>query len=68
LSGIELASSPLARSCAAPYHHDPHEAISYFVKIETPRGDCSIWGVDLERALKESLTDIPKSIGSRPLQ
>jgi putative DNA primase/helicase len=51
----------------APYHHDPHEAMSYFVKIETSRGDRTIWGVDLERAIKESLTrpQIGDDIGLR---
>ena len=40
----------------ATYRHDPREPMSYFVKIETARGDRTIWGVDLERALRESLT------------
>jgi conjugative element/phage-associated large polyvalent protein len=40
----------------ATYQHDPRAAMSYFVKLETARGDRVIWGVDLERALKESLT------------
>ena len=40
----------------ATYRHDPHEPVSYFVKIETPKGEREIWGVDLKRALKESLT------------
>ena len=40
----------------ATYNHDPKAAMSYFVKIETPRGDRMVWGVDLERAFKESLT------------
>jgi putative DNA primase/helicase len=40
----------------ATYQHDPHAGMSYFVKLETSRGDRVIWGVDLERALKESLT------------
>ncbi len=40
----------------APYRHDPHEPMSYFVKLETARGDRTIWGVDLKRAFKESLT------------
>ena len=31
----------------AAYRHDPHEPISYFVKIETPEGEREIWGVDL---------------------
>ena len=30
--------------------------MSYFVKLETLRGERVIWGVDLERAFKESLT------------
>ena len=44
----------------APYRHDPHERMSYFVKLETPTGVREIWGVDLQRALKESLTN-PKN-------
>ena len=40
----------------APYRQDPKEAMSYFVRIETARGERTIWGVDLERAFKESLT------------
>jgi hypothetical protein len=40
----------------AAYRHDPHEPISYFVKIDTAEGEREIWGVDLKRALKESLT------------
>ncbi len=44
----------------APYRHDPHERMSYFVKIETQAGVREIWGVDLQRALKESLTN-PKT-------
>ena len=41
---------------AAAYRHDPREPMSYFVKVETPEGEREIWGVDLNRALKESLT------------
>ncbi len=40
----------------ATYQHDPRQPMSYFVKLETPRGDRIIWGVDFERAFKESLT------------
>jgi hypothetical protein len=40
----------------APYRHDPHEPMSYFVKLETGRGDRTIWGIDLERAFRQSLT------------
>lgn len=54
----------------ATYHHDPREAMSYFVKIETPRGDRLIWGVDLERAFKLSLTQpqIGDEIGLRAVR
>jgi len=40
----------------ATYQHDARAPMSYFVKLETARGDRTIWGVDLERAFKESLT------------
>ena len=40
----------------ASYRHDPKEAMSYFVKVETARGERVVWGVDLERAYRESLT------------
>lgn len=41
---------------AAPYRNDPKEPASYYVKIETARGDRTVWGVDLARAMKESLS------------
>jgi putative DNA primase/helicase len=44
----------------ATYQHDPHEPMSYFVKLLTARGERTIWGVDLERAFKESVTQ-PKT-------
>ena len=47
----------------ANYRHDPSARPSYFVRIETPRGKREIWGVDLERALRESQTQ-PK-LGDR---
>jgi len=40
----------------APYQHRAHEATSYFVKLQTPRGELELWGVDLERAFRESLS------------
>jgi hypothetical protein len=51
-----LVTGRLVDHGRAPYQHDRHAGMSYFVKIETTRGDRVIWGVDLERALKESLT------------
>lgn len=55
---------------AAPYLHDPHNAMSYFVRIESPDGEREIWGVDMQRALKESLTrpKIGDEIGVRALR
>jgi putative DNA primase/helicase len=40
----------------APYRHDASAAMSYFVKIEAERGERTIWGVDLERALTQSVS------------
>lgn len=40
----------------APYRHDMKEAMSYYAKVETPAGERTVWGVDLERAFKESLS------------
>ena len=54
----------------ANYRHDPREPMSYFVEIETPRGDRTIWGVDLERALRESLTrpEVGDEVGLRAVR
>lgn len=54
----------------ATYQHDPRAPMSYFVKLETPRGDRTIWGVDLERAVKESLSQakIGDEIGLRSVR
>lgn len=40
----------------ANYRNDPSEPQSYFVKLETESGERTIWGVDLERALKQALS------------
>ena len=55
---------------AAHYLHDPRNDRSYFVRIETPSGERDIWGVDLQRAVKESLTrpKIGDEIGLRALR
>jgi putative DNA primase/helicase len=44
----------------APYKQDPKEPMSYFARIQTERGERTVWGVDLERAFKESHTQ-PKT-------
>jgi Large polyvalent protein-associated domain 7 len=54
----------------AAYRRDPQEPLSYFVKIETSDGEREIWGIDLKRALKESLTQpkIGDEIGLRAVR
>lgn len=51
-----LLTGALVDHGRARYPHDPRGSMSYFVKLETARGERTIWGVDLERALKNSLT------------
>jgi hypothetical protein len=38
----------------APYQDKAENAMSYFARIRTAAGEKKIWGVDLERALRES--------------
>lgn len=52
----ELVTGRLIDHGRAPFQHDRHQPMSYFVKIETARGERVIWGVDLERAFGESVT------------
>ncbi len=48
----------------APYEHDPKNRDSYFVTLENDRGQKhTVWGVDLERAMKEAAPDIGDRIG-----
>jgi putative DNA primase/helicase len=51
----------------APYQHKPNQPMSYYVRIETKRGDREIWGVDLERAFRQSLSTpgIGQEVGVR---
>jgi putative DNA primase/helicase len=66
----ELLSGRLVDHGVATYRHDPHEPMSYFVNLETARGERTIWGVDLERAFKESLTkpEIGDEVGLRAVR
>lgn len=69
-SGSALHTGRLADHGAAPYRHDPKNGMSYFVRVETREGEREIWGVDLQRALKESLTQakIGDEIGVRAVR
>lgn len=65
-----LLTGRLVDHDVATYRHDPREPVSYFVKIETEGGEREIWGVDLQRALKESLSGakIGDEIGLRAVR
>jgi putative DNA primase/helicase len=52
----ELLVGRLVDHGPARYQHKPNQQMSYYVRIETPQGDREIWGVDLERAVRQSLT------------
>jgi hypothetical protein len=38
---------------SAPYENDSKNEKSYFVTLQTPKGEKKVWGVDLKRALDE---------------
>lgn len=40
----------------APYQDNADNAMSYFARIRTTSGERKVWGVDLERALRESVS------------
>jgi hypothetical protein len=69
LIGNELITGRLVDHGPAPYQHNPKEPMSYFVRIETEKGDRDIWGVDLERAFRHSLSNpgIGDAVGIRVL-
>ena len=52
----ETVVGKLVEHGPAPYQFDQQKAWSYFVKLDTPSGPRTQWGVDLERAFAESKT------------
>jgi hypothetical protein len=47
-----------------PIEHDPQKSDSYFVTLENDKGEQrTLWGVDLERAMKEAAPEIGEKIG-----
>lgn len=69
-----LLTGRLIEAGAATYKFDANEKPSYYVKVQTDRGERTVWGVDLERALAESksgakLGDLVtiENQGSRPV-
>ncbi len=65
-----LATGRLVDHGRANYRNDSNEPMSYFVKLETPKGERTLWGIDLERALRESLTkpQIGEEVGLQALR
>lgn len=55
-SKSELLTGKLIDHGREPYQFDPKEPMSYFLEIDTGEGTRTIWGKDLERAVKESLS------------
>jgi len=56
----------------AKYQHDPKKESSYFVKVETARGEQTVWSVHLKRAVAESGVAVGENIaiekqGSKPV-
>jgi len=56
LAADKLIVGKLVDHGPAPYQHNPKAAMSYFVRLETDKGDRDIWGVDLEQAFRQSLS------------
>jgi hypothetical protein len=54
----------------APYRHDPKNSMSYFIRLETSDGERELWGIDLQRAIKEATTkpQIGDDIGVRAVR
>ncbi len=63
-AGQTLASGRLVEHGVAPYEHQAGKSDSYFVTLENDKGQRNtIWGVDLERAMKEAAPEIGDRIG-----
>lgn len=63
-TGQTLASGRLVEHGAAPFEHDPQKSGSYFVTLENDKSEQrTLWGVDLERAMKEAAREIGEKIG-----
>lgn len=63
-TGQKLASGRLVEHGAAPFEHDPQKSGSYFVTLENDKSEQrTLWGVDLERGMKEAAREIGEKIG-----
>ena len=67
-AGQALAAGRLVEHGAAPYEQPPGKSDSYFVTLENAKGEQrTLWGVDLERAMKEAGPEIGEKIGLQHL-
>ncbi|MDR6412988.1 LPD7 domain-containing protein [Paraburkholderia terricola] len=49
-----VTSGVLVAHGAAPFNHDEKQNPSYYATVRTASGECTVWGLDLERAIGES--------------
>ena len=54
LHGKRLVVGTIVEHGIAQYGHDEQAPKSYFVTVETAKGEQTVWGVDLARAIKRS--------------
>ncbi|MFK0093895.1 hypothetical protein [Pseudomonas sp. NPDC090592] len=47
---------------AAPYQNDPANQGSYYVTLETPAGNQTLWGAGLEQAMRETAPAVGKPV------
>ena len=59
----ELVLGELVKHGAAKYRFQPEHELSYYVKIQTPEGMRFLWGKDLERAIRQSISQV--KVGDR---
>lgn len=50
---LRAVSGRLVEHGEARYKHDPKQQLSYYVKLATDKGERTLWGVDLKRALHD---------------
>lgn len=69
-----VAIGVLLEHGAAPYRFDQDNDASYYVRLRTDRGEQTLWGVDLKRAVAESRTSVQagdvvgvENLGNRPV-
>ena len=69
----EAITGKLVEHGKANYKNDPDEKPSYFVKLETEKGERTVWGKDLERAMAETKAKpgdpvLLETKGSKPVE